>query len=127
KNRWKEAEMLQEDILNFRRNSLRPEHQQTLSTMAALATTYWYKSDLSNAVVPERKVLEARVRILRSDHQVTISSRRNIGAMYASRNQYERAIELQKQVVDSPSRVVQFSFKNGKRLHADIGSDEELL
>ncbi|KAI5850578.1 hypothetical protein DFP73DRAFT_591484 [Morchella snyderi] len=48
-NKWKEAGVLQKDVLNYRRESLGADHRHTLGAVAALLRAYWYLSQLSNA------------------------------------------------------------------------------
>ena len=68
---FKEAETLQNKVLDIRNKILGAEHPETIRAMANLAVTYQCLGKYREAETLEIKVLDARNRIFRKEHPET--------------------------------------------------------
>ena len=104
--RWKESRELSSAAQELCLNKLGPEHPDTLTTMAHLASTYWKQGRWKEAKELQVKVMEARSRVLGEEHPDTLSAIANLAATYWKQGRWKEAEELEVKVMESTSRVM---------------------
>jgi len=102
---FKEAEILQNKVLDTRNKILGVEHLDTIRAMASLA---WTNRDLGKYTEAEKleiQVLEARNRILGAERPETIHAMGNLAETYYALDKYTEAEKLEIQVLDARNRI----------------------
>ncbi|THC96058.1 hypothetical protein EYZ11_004479 [Aspergillus tanneri] len=69
--RYKEAEKLLLQVMEIQKQVLRPEHPDTLTSMANLASTYWNQGRWTETDELEVQAMEARKQVLGPEHADT--------------------------------------------------------
>jgi tetratricopeptide (TPR) repeat protein len=101
RGQWNEAERFQLQARGLRREVLREEHHDTLSSMADLASTYANQGRWKEAELLEVQVMETRKRVLGSEHPDTLSSMANLASTYANQGRWKEADRLYVQVMET--------------------------
>ena len=85
--------------MEARKRVLGLEHPDTLTSMANLASAFWYQGRWKKAEELEVQVMETRKRILGLEHPDTLSSMANLAFTLWSLNLKNEAIQLKSKVV----------------------------
>ena len=96
--RWKEAEVLQIQVLQLRKQLLGPKHPDTLTSMNNLALIYQNQGRWKEAEELQIQVLQLHKLILGPEHPDTLASMNNLASIYEDQGQWKKAEELQIQV-----------------------------
>jgi hypothetical protein len=88
---WREAEMLQLQVMETRKQVLGEEHPDTLTSMANMASTYWNQGRWKEAEVLNVQVLEATKRVLGEEHPDTLTSMANLASTYWNQGRWKEA------------------------------------
>lgn len=94
------AERMGEQSLEARTMVLGPEHPDTLTSKANLASTYQDQKQYDKAAELEEQVLETRRKILGSEHPATLTSMSNLAVTYSEQGQIGYAEVLQDEVLE---------------------------
>ncbi|GKZ26792.1 hypothetical protein AbraCBS73388_003177 [Aspergillus brasiliensis] len=97
--RWKEAEELEVQLLELHKHMLGPEHPDTLTSKANLASTYWNQGRWKDAEELGVQVLELRKQVLGPEHSSTLTSMANLASTYWNQGRWKEAEELGVQVL----------------------------
>ena len=81
---WKDAEKLQAQATELRREVLGEEHSDTLTSMANLASTYRNQGRWKEAEELFVQVIETSLRVLGEEHPDTLSSMANLALTYTN-------------------------------------------
>ena len=103
---FKEAETLQNKVLETRNKILGVEHLNTIRAMVSLASTNRDLGKYTKAEELDIQVLEARKRIFGVDHPDTIKAMGNLASTYYGLRKYTKAEELGIQVLDARNRIL---------------------
>ncbi|KDE75751.1 TPR repeat protein [Aspergillus oryzae 100-8] len=98
--RWKEAERLQVQVLELRKQVLGPEHPDTLINIAGLASIYWNQGQWREAEELEIQVLELRKQVLGPEHPDTLISMHNMAYTWKSLGKIQDALALMENCVE---------------------------
>lgn len=101
-----QAARLGEQLLARARDTLGPEHLDTLAVMSNLALTRKELGDFRSAQELGEFVLEASRRILGEDNQKTLSSAGNLAAVLHVQGNFDRSLELKKKVLEGCRRTL---------------------
>jgi tetratricopeptide (TPR) repeat protein len=104
--RWKEAEELVVQIIETRKRESGPEHPDTLTSIANLATTYRNQGRWKEAEELGVQVIETRKRLLGQEHPSTLTSMNNLASTYRNQGRWKEAEELGVQVIEIRKRVL---------------------
>jgi hypothetical protein len=74
RRRWKEAEVLQVDVVEISKRVLGDKHPHTLTSIQNLASTYRSQGRWKEAEVLQVDVVETGKRVLGKEHSDTLSS-----------------------------------------------------
>ena len=113
---FKEAETLENRVLDTRNQILGVEHPDTIRAIGNLATTYHSLGKYTEAEKLEMQVLEASNRILGVEHPDTIKAMANLAATYQKLGKYTEAEKLEIQVLDARNRI--FGVEHPDTIHA---------
>ena len=89
-----DAERLEVQVMQKRKEKLGPDHEGTLTSMADLAYTYWNQGRWDDAEKLEVKVMQARRDKLGSDHPDTLMSMSDLAATYWDQGRFDEAEKL---------------------------------
>ena len=103
---FKEAEMLENKVLDTRNIILGVEHPATTTAMANLADTCRSLGKYTEAEKLEIQVLDARNIILGVEHPDTIKAMGNLALTYYGLRKYTKAEKLEIQVLDARNRIL---------------------
>ena len=104
--RYSEAETPILRVMETRRRVLGPEHPDTLTSMANLASTYSSQGRWTEAEELDVQVMEIRRRVLGPEHPDTLSSMANLASTYRMQGRWTEAEELGVQVMEIRRRVL---------------------
>ncbi|KAL2859137.1 purine and uridine phosphorylase [Aspergillus lucknowensis] len=111
--RWKEAEELEVQVMETRKQVLGPEHPDTLLTINQLASTYWNQGrwkeaeELQVQVIETRKqVIETRKQVLGPEHPNTLISMHNLAYTWYSQQRIHKAITLMEKCVQLQNKML---------------------
>ncbi|KAF8351010.1 hypothetical protein F5887DRAFT_1278053 [Amanita rubescens] len=96
---WKEAEKLEVQVMEARKEKLGSHHPDTLTSMGNLASTYRDQGKWDEAEKLEVQVMEARKETLGSHHLDTLASMANLAATYKDQGRWDEAEKLEVQVM----------------------------
>ncbi|KAL4751018.1 hypothetical protein BDW72DRAFT_193288 [Aspergillus terricola var. indicus] len=99
--RYNKAEELLVQVMETRKQVLGPEHPDTLTSMANLASTYWNQGRWKEAEELLVQVTETRKGVLGPEHPSTLTSMANLASTYRNQGQWKEAEELEVQVVET--------------------------
>ena len=103
---FKEAETLQNKVLDARNRILGVEHPDTSRAIGNLATTYYSLGKYTEAEKLEIQVLDAGNRILGVEHPDTIHAMTNLAITYQYLGKYTEGEKLEMQVLDASNRIL---------------------
>ncbi|TFK39135.1 P-loop containing nucleoside triphosphate hydrolase protein [Crucibulum laeve] len=98
--RYSEAETLEIQVINKRKEVLGTDHPDTLFAMENLVATYWKLSRYSEAEALDIQVMEKRKDVLGTDHPDTLNAMVNLAATYRKLGKYSEANTLDIQVIN---------------------------
>jgi tetratricopeptide (TPR) repeat protein len=104
--RFQEANCLETEVLNYRRDILGPEHPDTLTSMGNLAVTLSKQGDYTGARELEETVLEARRCLLGPEHLDSLTSMSNLASTLGNKGDHAAARELQEKVLEVRRRLL---------------------
>ncbi|KAI2885598.1 hypothetical protein CBS13152_7503 [Aspergillus niger] len=104
--RWKEAEDLDMQVMESRKQVLGPEHPDTLTSMGNLASTYRNQGRWKEAEDLEVQELEICKQVLGSKHPDTLTSMANLASTYRNQGRWKEAEDLDVQVMESRKQVL---------------------
>ena len=120
---FKEAETLENKVLDTRQRILGVEHPDTIRAMANLAITYGSLGKYIESEKLEIQVLDARIRILGVEqHPDTIDAMANLAATYRKLGKYTEAEKLQMQVLDARNRILGVEHPNTITVMANLAA-----
>ena len=91
---WVDAELLQTEAVDLRRNLLGADHPSTLTSIANLASTYRNQGQLEEAEKLEVQVMETLKTKLGADHPDTLNSMYNLAFTWQKIGSHEDALSL---------------------------------
>ncbi|KAE8371536.1 hypothetical protein BDV26DRAFT_125608 [Aspergillus bertholletiae] len=83
----------------------RPEHPNTLTSMANLASTYWNQGRWKEAEELEVQVMETRKQVLGSEHPSTLTSTHNLAYTWESLGKINDALMLMEKCVELRTKL----------------------
>ncbi len=101
-----EAEILENQVIEWRVRELGAEHPDTLTSMANLVSTYRNQGRWKEAEELGVEVVEKTRRVLGADHQGTLTSIANLASIYRDQGRWKQAEELRVEVVEKTRRVL---------------------
>ncbi|PVH68835.1 TPR-like protein [Cadophora sp. DSE1049] len=104
--RYNEAEDPFVEVVERRKRVLGPEHPDTLSSTANLASTYSNQGRWKEAEELEVQIMETFIRELGRQHPSTLTSMGNLGSTYRRQGRWKEAEDLEVQVVETRKRVL---------------------
>ncbi|THC89597.1 hypothetical protein EYZ11_010961 [Aspergillus tanneri] len=104
--RWKEAEELEVQVVELRKQVLGVEHPDTLTSMANLASTYRYQGRWKEAEELGVQVMELRKQVLWPEHPDTLTSMANLASTYRYQGRWKEAEQLEVQVMEHSKQVL---------------------
>jgi tetratricopeptide (TPR) repeat protein len=104
--RWNEAEAPIALVLETRQRTLGPDHSDTLTSMAALASIYSNQGRLEEAEKLRAQVADIRKRVLGTYHPNTLTSMADLASTYYEQGRWKEAEELGVQVMEMRKRVL---------------------
>ncbi|KAG9236373.1 kinesin light chain 3 [Amylocarpus encephaloides] len=103
--RYNEAEGQFIEALEIEMRALGPEHPDTLTSMASLASTYRNQGRWKEAEDLEVQVMETSSRVLGLEHPDTLTSMANLASTFWNQGRWKEAEDLEVQVMDTRKRV----------------------
>ncbi|KAH6714712.1 P-loop containing nucleoside triphosphate hydrolase protein [Leptodontidium sp. MPI-SDFR-AT-0119] len=94
-----EAEQLDTDVLELRKDVLGAKHPDTIRAMASLAATWWQQGRSNEAEQLEIEVLELRKEVLGAKHPDTIKAMANLAATWRQQGRSDEAEQLETEVL----------------------------
>jgi tetratricopeptide (TPR) repeat protein len=104
--RYKDAEMLCEQVRAVRMERLGVEHPQTLTTLHNLAQVYELQGRYGDAEKLYKQVLAAREKILGETHPSTLTTMHNLADIYESQGHYGDAESLYNRVLPVQKKIL---------------------
>jgi tetratricopeptide (TPR) repeat protein len=95
-----------EHIISTAQRILGPDHPDTLSAEANLATSYWQAGRTGEAISIEEKVAAAAVRILGPEHPDTLTVQANLAASYQQAGRTGEAITMLEKLAAAAPRIL---------------------
>ena len=95
-----------EHTISTAQRILGPDHPDTLSAAANLATSYWQAGRTGEAISIEEKVAAAAVRILGPEHPDTLTAQANLAASYRQAGRTGEAIAILEKVAAAAVRIL---------------------
>jgi hypothetical protein len=106
RGRWTEAEVLQVQVMETRKQVLGEKHPDTLSSMENLASTYWNQGHWKEAEVLQVQVMETTKQVLGEKHPDTLTSMGNLASTYRNQGHWKEAEVLEVQVMERFKQVL---------------------
>ncbi|KAF5854931.1 hypothetical protein ETB97_010614, partial [Aspergillus alliaceus] len=103
--RWKEAEELQMQAMETRKQVLGPEHPDTLISMANLASTYWDQGRWKEAEELEVQAMETCKQVLGPEHPDILTSMHNLAFTWESLGKLSDALMLMEKCVELHTKL----------------------
>ncbi|KAG9242296.1 hypothetical protein BJ878DRAFT_555788 [Calycina marina] len=104
--RWKEAETLLVQVMEFRKKVFGIEHPQTLTSMNNLALLYQSQGKYEAAEPLYEETLQLRKKVLSLEHPQTLTSMKNLAGLYQSQGKYEAAEPLYEETLQLSKKVL---------------------
>jgi tetratricopeptide (TPR) repeat protein len=106
REQWKEAERLQLQAIETRKEVLGEEHPDMLASMGDLALIYskqgwWEKAELLNI-----QVIEKKKSVLGEEHPSTLASMGNLALTYSNQGRWREAESLEVQLMETRKRTL---------------------
>ncbi|KAJ7032981.1 hypothetical protein C8F04DRAFT_1261320 [Mycena alexandri] len=106
RGRWNDAESLQVMAMETSKCVLGEEHQDTLTSIANLASTYWNQGRWNDAEPLQVAVMETSKRVLGEEHPSTLTRIANLASTYRNQGRWNDAEVLGVAVVETSKRVL---------------------
>ncbi|KAK0619529.1 hypothetical protein B0T14DRAFT_479768 [Immersiella caudata] len=103
---WKDAEKSLAEAQEIQTQVLGPEHPDTLTSMANLASTFRNQGRWAEAESLEVQAMEIRKRVLGPEHPDTLTSMANLASTYMNQGRWTEAESLNVQVMEIRKRVL---------------------
>ncbi|PPR06942.1 hypothetical protein CVT26_004131, partial [Gymnopilus dilepis] len=103
---WPKAEELFHKALEKCKRDLGPEHPETLTNMANLASTFRNQGRFAEAEKLDVEVLGIHQKVLGPEHPVTLTSLGNLAVTFWKQGRFVEAEKLQVEVLDIHQRVL---------------------
>ncbi|HEX2810430.1 MAG TPA: tetratricopeptide repeat-containing protein, partial [Kineosporiaceae bacterium] len=104
--RTAEAIALEERVLADRERLLGPEHPDTLTVRANLASSYSSAGRTAEAIALQEQALAEAERLLGPEHPDTLTARGNLASSYGSAGRTAEAIALEERVLADRERLL---------------------
>ncbi|BDD58982.1 hypothetical protein MAP00_004217 [Monascus purpureus] len=104
--RYNEAEQLEIQVMESRKTVLGPEHPDTLTSMANLASTFRNQGRWTEAEQLEIQVMELRKTVLGPEHPDTLTSMANLASTFRNQGRWKEAEQLDIQVMETSKTVL---------------------
>ncbi|KAF9884697.1 hypothetical protein FE257_001326 [Aspergillus nanangensis] len=104
--RYNEAEFLYGKVLETRKQVLGPDHPDTLTSMANLASTYQNQGRWKEAEKLGTQVIQKRKMVLGREHPSTLTSMANLALTYRHQGRWKEAEELGVQVMKISKQIL---------------------
>ncbi|EXU95839.1 kinesin light chain-like protein [Metarhizium robertsii] len=104
--RFSEAEALEVEAMETRKQQLGPEHPLMLSSMANLSLTYYYQGRWKEAEALGKEVLEKKQMVLGPEHPSTLTTMNNLASIFSIQGQLGKAEKLEAEVLEMRKRVL---------------------
>jgi len=104
--RYFEAEEPLTEVTETMKRMLGPEHPDTLTSRANLASTFWNQGRWKEAEELQVQVTETRKRALGPEHPDTLTGMANLALTFWNQGRWKEAEELQVQVTETTKRVL---------------------
>jgi tetratricopeptide (TPR) repeat protein len=104
--RYREAEILFNEILEKKRKRLEDDDPSMLSSMANLALTYQNQGQWTEAEKLDMQVIETRKTVLGPEHPDTLTSMANLASTYRHQGRCTEAEKLEVQVMETFKTVL---------------------
>jgi tetratricopeptide (TPR) repeat protein len=104
--RSNEAEQLDVEVLELRKEVLGAKHPHTILAMANLASTWWQQGRSDEAEQLEVEVLELRKEVLGAKHPDTISAMANLASTWRQQGRSDEAEQLEVEVLELQKEVL---------------------
>ena len=101
---FKEAAMLEKQVVQVEKNLHGSEHRLTLVSMRKLARAFKEQGQLNDAEKLVKHVLQARKRVLGEEHPETLDTMMDLASIFLRQGLLEKAEELQNQVLCTTRR-----------------------
>jgi tetratricopeptide (TPR) repeat protein len=98
--RWGEAEKIDVQVLEIRKEKLGPDHLDTLNSMANLAETYREQGRQDKSAKLGLQVVEIQRKKLGAEHPDTLNSMANLAVTYSEQGREDEAEKLGVQVME---------------------------
>ncbi|KAJ7714856.1 P-loop containing nucleoside triphosphate hydrolase protein [Mycena metata] len=130
--RYKQAEKLQEEVLEEQKQLLGQNHPDTLHTMGHLASSYSYLGEHQKAKELEVLVLEKRKQVLGENHPDTLLAMGHLAILYSLLEEHQKAKELRVLVLEKQKQVLGENHPNTlgtmgnlARAYSDLGEHQK--
>ena len=104
--RYNEAEELEVQVMETRKQVLGPEHPDTLTSMGSLASIYWNQGRWKEAEQLELQVIETQKQVLGPEHPDTLTTISNLASTYWNQGRWKEAEQLGAQVMETQKQVL---------------------
>ncbi|KAK9384145.1 hypothetical protein V1515DRAFT_576687 [Lipomyces mesembrius] len=104
--RWKEAETLLVQVMEFRKTVLGEEHPDTLTSMNNLADLFHSQGKYEAAEPLYKETLRLSKKVLGEEHPDTLTSMNNLAGLFHSQGKYEAAELLYKETLRLSKKVL---------------------
>ncbi|KAL4738216.1 hypothetical protein BDV11DRAFT_216107, partial [Aspergillus similis] len=104
--RYSEAEKLQAQVIDIRKQMLGPKHPSTLTSMHNLASTYRNQGRWKEAEELQVQVIKTWKQVLGPKHPFILTSMGNLALIYWNRGRWKEAEELLAQVMEIRKQVL---------------------
>ncbi|KAG9082005.1 hypothetical protein FRC07_014354, partial [Ceratobasidium sp. 392] len=103
--RWKEAEIMQEAILEVGKRVWGNKHFETLLAMSYLADTYSRQGRWDEAEALQQEMVEIGKRVRGNEHPDTLAAMNDLTLTYSRQGRWDEAEALQREAVEIGKRV----------------------
>ncbi|KAJ7714860.1 hypothetical protein B0H16DRAFT_512395 [Mycena metata] len=130
--RYKQAEKLQEEVLEEQKQLLGENHPDTLCTMVSVASLHLALGGYQKAKELQSVVLEKRTQLLGETHSDTLRTMGNLATSYSHLGEHQKAKELQGVVLEKQRQVLGenhpdtlHTMGNLANSYSNLGEDQE--
>ncbi|KAJ6463168.1 hypothetical protein DFH09DRAFT_1295881 [Mycena vulgaris] len=125
--RLKDAEQLEQAVLEHWRSVMGEDHPYTLHAMGALASTYRQQGKYKEAEELEVVVLDKRRELLGDDHPETLLAMGNLAIIYHNLGKLQEAEELKVVVLEKQRKILGEDHPNTLRAMGNLASTYQSL
>ena len=102
----KNAEELEVQVMDIRKQVLGAEHPGTLTIMSNLADTYWNQGRWDEAEQLQVQVMDMSKKVPNAEHPGTLTTMSNLAMIYLNQGRWDEAEQLQVQGMNMSKKVV---------------------